>query len=97
MYTFGCNDEGALGRDTTEEGSETLPVKVDLSEKVVLISAGDSHTAALTNDGRVFIWGTFRVGLRCIAKFCMMSNTEVFQTETGVGGIPWSLLKCFAV
>ncbi|XP_064626742.1 regulator of chromosome condensation-like [Lineus longissimus] len=60
VYTFGCNDEGALGRDTTEEGSETLPVKADLLEKVVQISAGDSHTAALTDDGRVFIWGTFR-------------------------------------
>jgi regulator of chromosome condensation len=63
VYTFGCNDEGALGRDTTEEGSETRPVKVDLSEKVVQITGGDSHTAGLTEDGRVFIWGTFRVGL----------------------------------
>lgn len=72
MYTFGCNDEGALGRDTTEEGSETLPVKADLLEKVVQISAGDSHTAALTDDGRVFIWGTFRVGLGCISQFCTM-------------------------
>jgi len=24
------------------------------------VSAGDSHTAALLNDGRVFVWGTFR-------------------------------------
>ncbi|XP_053310425.1 regulator of chromosome condensation isoform X1 [Spea bombifrons] len=60
IYTFGCNDEGALGRDTTEEGSETRPEKVDLSEKVVQVSAGDSHTAALTEDGRVFIFGSFR-------------------------------------
>ncbi|XP_075051974.1 regulator of chromosome condensation [Mixophyes fleayi] len=60
IYTFGCNDEGALGRDTTEEGSETQPGKVDLQEKVVQVSAGDSHTAALTEDGRVFIFGSFR-------------------------------------
>jgi hypothetical protein len=28
VYTFGCNDESALGRDTSKEGSETLPVKL---------------------------------------------------------------------
>ncbi|TSQ69508.1 Regulator of chromosome condensation [Bagarius yarrelli] len=60
IYTFGCNDEGALGRDTSEEGSEMVPGKVELAEKVVQVSAGDSHTAALTEDGTVFIWGCFR-------------------------------------
>ncbi|XP_038567724.1 regulator of chromosome condensation [Micropterus salmoides] len=60
VYTFGCNDEGALGRDTTEEGSEMVPRKVTLEEKVVQVSAGDSHTAALTEDGTVYLWGSFR-------------------------------------
>lgn len=61
VYSFGCNDEGALGRDTSVEGSEMVPGKVELQEKVVQVSAGDSHTAALTEDGRVFLWGSFRV------------------------------------
>ncbi|XP_068999220.1 regulator of chromosome condensation [Embiotoca jacksoni] len=60
VYTFGCNDEGALGRDTTEEGSEMVPGKVALDVKVVQVSAGDSHTAALTDEGLVYIWGSFR-------------------------------------
>ncbi|XP_053743900.1 regulator of chromosome condensation [Synchiropus splendidus] len=60
VYTFGCNDEGALGRDTTEMGSEMSPGKVALDGKVVQVSAGDSHTAALTDDGAVYIWGSFR-------------------------------------
>uniref|UniRef100_A0A8C4HCI0 Regulator of chromosome condensation 1 n=1 Tax=Dicentrarchus labrax TaxID=13489 RepID=A0A8C4HCI0_DICLA len=60
VYTFGCNDEGALGRDTSEEGSEMVPGKVILAGKVVQVSAGDSHTAALTEDGTVYIWGAFR-------------------------------------
>lgn len=38
-----------------------VPGKVELAEKVVQVSAGDSHTAALTEDGVVFIWGSFRV------------------------------------
>lgn len=60
VMTFGCNDEGALGRDTTKEGSETVPGTVELPGKAIQVTAGDSHTAALLEDGRVFAWGTFR-------------------------------------
>ncbi|CAJ0937195.1 unnamed protein product, partial [Ranitomeya imitator] len=76
IYTFGCNDEGALGRDTTEEGSETQPAKVDLAEKVVQVSAGDSHTAALTADGRVFLFGVFRVFVKdqVVVRGCKKSR-----------------------
>lgn len=61
IWTFGCNDEGALGRNTEEEGSEMKPTKIKLPGKVVRISAGDSHSACLLDDGRVFAWGSFRV------------------------------------
>ena len=61
MITFGCNDEGALGRDTSEEGSEYVPGEVEIPGIVVQISAGDCHTAALLEDGTVYVWGSFRV------------------------------------
>eukprot|EP00093_Oithona_nana_P004164 04164.XXX_153890_152127_1 [CDS] Oithona nana genome sequencing. len=61
VYTFGCNDEGALGRIMDDEEEESsVPGLVDLPASAAQISAGDSHTAALTDDGRVFYWGTFR-------------------------------------
>ncbi|PSN52909.1 Regulator of chromosome condensation [Blattella germanica] len=60
VLTFGCNDEGALGRDTSKEGSEMEPASVALEGHVVQITAGDSHSAALLDDGRVFAWGAFR-------------------------------------
>lgn len=60
VITFGCNDEGALGRPTTEEGSECIPQKVDIPERIVQISAGDSHSAALSESGQVYVWGNFR-------------------------------------
>ncbi|XP_053679999.1 regulator of chromosome condensation [Anopheles nili] len=60
VYSFGCNDEGALGRDTSEEGSEFLPKPIELPGLCVKISAGDSHSACLLDDGRVFAWGSFR-------------------------------------
>ncbi|KAI9577749.1 regulator of chromosome condensation-like isoform X1 [Glossina fuscipes] len=60
VYSFGCNDEGALGRDSNEDGSEFVPQKVDLPDKVLKISAGDSHSACLLEDGRAYAWGSFR-------------------------------------
>lgn len=60
VWSFGCNDEGALGRDSSEEGSEFEPKQIDLPGKVVKISAGDSHSACLLEDGSVFAWGSFR-------------------------------------
>ena len=60
-FVVGCNDEGALGRIMDDEEEESsVPGLVDLPASVAQISAGDSHTAALTDDGRVFYWGTFR-------------------------------------
>lgn len=60
IFTFGCNDEGALGRDTSVEGSEYTPGKVELPKAAIKVSCGDSHTACLLEDGRVFAWGSFR-------------------------------------
>ena len=34
--------------------------EVSLDGKIVQISAGDSHSAALTSEGKVYYWGTFR-------------------------------------
>ncbi|XP_042296771.1 regulator of chromosome condensation [Sceloporus undulatus] len=83
VYTFGCNDEGALGRDTSEEGSESVPGLVDLKEKVVQVSAGDSHTAALTEDGRVFIWGAFRDENGVIGLLAPQKGKENLDTANG--------------
>lgn len=68
MYTFGCNDEGTLGRDTSEDGSEMVPGKVEGLPKIVMVSAGDSHTAALSEEGQVFFWGNFRVSIGSVTK-----------------------------
>ena len=88
ILTWGVNDQGALGRDTTWEGglkdmedndsedsdksdsglnpAESNPTAVPASSfprdtQFVKLAAGDSHTLALTDDGRVYGWGTFRV------------------------------------
>lgn len=60
VYSFGCNDEGALGRSSTEEGSEFEPKLIELPGRSVKLSAGDSHSACLLEDGSVYAWGSFR-------------------------------------
>ncbi|PNS15736.1 hypothetical protein CAC42_4188 [Sphaceloma murrayae] len=89
ILTWGVNDQGALGRDTTWEGGlkdiddnksddsddsgddaglnpkESTPTAIP-SDKFpedtvfVQLAAGDSTTFALTDDGQVWGWGTFR-------------------------------------
>lgn len=88
ILTWGVNDQGALGRDTTWDGglkdmdddnsddseksdsglnpAESNPTPVPASSfphdtQFVKLAAGDSHTLALTDDGHVYGWGTFRV------------------------------------
>jgi regulator of chromosome condensation len=58
VYSWGCNDEKALGHDAPEF---SVGMVEGLEEKrVVQVAAGDSISAALTEDGRVYTWGTFR-------------------------------------
>lgn len=56
LWTWGCNDEKALGRT----GDEWVPGPVSLSVHIVKVSAGDSHSLALSQDGVVYAWGAYR-------------------------------------
>lgn len=53
VYTWGCNDEGALGRHTEDEDDCMEPGKVIIEDAIVQVSAGDSHTAALSDNGEL--------------------------------------------
>ena len=90
IFTWGVNDNGALGRDTTWDGGmreidgnedsdsdseasgsalnplEATPTAISKESfpqgiKFVQIVASDSATFALTDQGLVYGWGTFRV------------------------------------
>lgn len=61
VYTNGCNDEGALGRVTDgDEELEAKPTLVELPNPVIKVTAGDSHSAFLTDKNEVFVVGNFR-------------------------------------
>nr|XP_032817665.1 regulator of chromosome condensation-like isoform X5 [Petromyzon marinus] len=93
VYTFGCNDEGALGRITVEDVEEAMPGTVMLPELAVQVSAGDSHTAVLTEFGSVYLWGTFRdnngiIGLlepmmKCPLPTKLTLDTRIVKVASG--------------
>lgn len=55
------------------------PGKVILEGRVVQITAGDSHTAALLADGRVYAWGSFRVSIPLHGTFFFLRNCPYFE------------------
>lgn len=61
VYSWGCNDDGALGRKTVEDEDAPRPGLIELPYPVDLISAGDSHScAANSRNGLLYFWGKFR-------------------------------------
>ncbi|ESO05221.1 hypothetical protein HELRODRAFT_171574 [Helobdella robusta] len=63
ILTFGCNDQGVLGRETTDELDWFIPQPVTSIQQhhVTLVTSGDSHVAVATSDGLLFVWGNFRL------------------------------------
>ena len=68
MYSWGSNDEFALGRRAE---NENVPGMVMLDHRVDAISAGHSHSIACNkNNGLVYFWGSYRSEIRgVIFKF----------------------------
>lgn len=59
VYSWGCNDEGALGRS----GPENEPKLVDssLCDPMTHITAGDCHSIAYnTSTNLIYRWGLYR-------------------------------------
>lgn len=65
IYTFGCNDEHALGRpdldpENDDPDADTFgevdlsKVMTDENERIIQLVAGDSHTVILSNIGNVY-------------------------------------------
>ncbi|KAJ1401107.1 regulator of chromosome condensation like protein putative [Ochromonadaceae sp. CCMP2298] len=58
VYTWGCSDDGSLGRP----GEESVPLLVEglVSETVIGLACGDGQTIAVTTAGDVWGWGCYK-------------------------------------
>ncbi len=111
ILTWGVNDQGALGRDTTWDGGlvdmdadksdsesddtsalnprEATPTAIPEESfpegvKFCQVAASDSATFALTDDGFVYGWGTFRVRLPHSSRDCPVADLS--QSNEGIFG-----------
>ncbi|KAG5180802.1 regulator of chromosome condensation 1/beta-lactamase-inhibitor protein II [Tribonema minus] len=58
VFTWGCNDDGALGRLTKNEEEETCAGEVVMRGEVIRqVAAGDCQSLAVTLSGKVYAWG----------------------------------------
>ncbi|KAM6972379.1 putative E3 ubiquitin-protein ligase HERC3 [Aplochiton taeniatus] len=57
VFGWGRNTAGQLGLNDEQDRSVPCHIKFLRSQKVVYISCGDEHTAALTKDGGLFTFG----------------------------------------
>jgi len=92
VYTWGCNDDGALGR-VADDGEEFTPGKVKLPPGVVAkqASAGDSHSAILSPEGVVYAWGAYRdasgqIGLTAASLGKKNEVIQVYPNPTDISG-----------
>jgi hypothetical protein len=65
VYTWGCNDDYALGREVTEEtahlvGKVTAGFDPTDVNQMVAIEAGDSHSLFLSLQGNVYMCGMYK-------------------------------------
>ncbi|NDI35183.1 S-layer homology domain-containing protein [Chengkuizengella sediminis] len=63
VYTWGSNEFGQLGYETTEE-YELIPQEVSIPEGKTIeqVSVGIDYTVALASDGTVYTWGNNEFG-----------------------------------
>ena len=61
VFTWGRNNHGQLGDGTTIQRLTPTEItnsfNLGLSEKIIALSLGNSHSIALTSEGQVFTWG----------------------------------------
>uniref|UniRef100_A0A8P0T7L3 X-linked retinitis pigmentosa GTPase regulator n=1 Tax=Canis lupus familiaris TaxID=9615 RepID=A0A8P0T7L3_CANLF len=90
VYAAGGNNEGQLGLGDTEERSTFHLISFFTSQrKIKQLSAGSNTSAALTEDGELFMWGDNsegQIGLENVTNVCVPQQVTV--------GKPISWISC---
>ncbi|NP_001354177.1 X-linked retinitis pigmentosa GTPase regulator isoform G [Homo sapiens] len=90
VYATGGNNEGQLGLGDTEERNTFHVISFFTSEhKIKQLSAGSNTSAALTEDGRLFMWGDNsegQIGLKNVSNVCVPQQVTI--------GKPVSWISC---
>ncbi|XP_050541203.1 X-linked retinitis pigmentosa GTPase regulator-like [Daktulosphaira vitifoliae] len=68
IYGFGDNSNGQLGQPVSTDGS-SIPIQITkFDDNIIQLAAGSHHTAALIENGDVYVWGSNsekQLGVEC--------------------------------
>ena len=80
VHCWGRNNYGQLGQgNTVQIGDDELPnaiPKVDLGAKALSLAAGENHTCAIVEGGKVRCWGRSNVGQLGLASVQSIGDNE---------------------
>ena len=97
VYGWGGGDTGKLGLGAVTEEYECYcpyPVRIRFQDKVKQVSCGNSHSAAVTVNGDLYMWGcgdSFRLGL---GKETDTRHTPTLVKTLQVAGVKISEVSC---
>ena len=103
VYTWGSTKHGVLGHHNGDHEndpfrqSKSVPFKIDRAcfagSSVIMIAAGDRHSAAVTEEGKLFMWGSGAYGKLGLGD----NETKEFPTSLSLnlfGKSPVRMVTC---
>lgn len=94
VYAWGLNGAGQLGNGTTSNSATPVQVQglpdpsSSPANRVIDVAAGANHSLALTQDGRVFAWGSDQDGQLGISNLQQCNGQLCLTTATQVTNLP---------
>lgn len=93
IYTWGDNSYGGLGNGESIYTNQYAPAEItkyfnlSVEEKVISLSSGYQHSSAVTNQGRLFMWGQSKNGQigdgRLTYSMLPLDITQYFNLSEG--------------
>ena len=75
VYAFGNNEDGSLGIEN-DKIQKSQFTKINFNTKIKSICAGTVHNLALTNDGKIFSWGSSLGGQLGLSEEYLLSQPQ---------------------
>jgi alpha-tubulin suppressor-like RCC1 family protein len=88
VWAWGNNSSGQVGDATTTSRNGPTRVQVMMGERAISVSAGGSHTVAVTESGRLRLWGNNSHGQLGNGTTVTPPPTQSFNLQWGVGVTP---------
>ena len=74
LYTWGANGKGQLGDGSVTAKSTPVRITLGSGESVSRVSAGNYHTASVTESGSLYVWGA--------NDFSQIGDPDAFSAKT---------------